>query len=130
MNIATLLLELRANATIMSLYLQSISDYLFSGTGTPPEFETVSATFKVDDTQQYSQEISSGENGYSSGVVSMALYDTTSVQREADMVAMRKADFYTQEIAGLNAQADNVGAELARHINYLQGNSPEQNMAI
>jgi len=125
-----LVTELKDTATKISDYFGAISNYIGTGTGTPPGIEEVLPTISTDVTQEISQSIKLGSNSYSSGIISTALYENQAFIREANMVTSLKFQFYEAEAADLALQANNLQAEVAKKINYIQGRSPEQNITL
>ena len=130
MSIATLTVELRDTTTKIVNYFRDIGSYFASGTGIPPSFEDVVSTISTDELEQSSQAINLGSNSFSSGSISSSLYETAAYAREMNMGLVPKSEFYSLETAELNAQADQLQADLAKKINYIQGKSPEQGITL
>lgn len=124
------LAELRNSATKLSEYFLNISDYLFSNSGTPMEFEIAVQDIAHQEALVLATYLTDSIHGSSFGNITTTLYDSMSYHREASMIGMRKSVFYSLESSFLKTQADDIVSELAKKITYIKGNSPDQDINL
>ena len=118
--------EIKGNEALLQTFYTTLLNYLYSGTGIPPEFQDVVDGLVLE------QELTSFNSTLGNlqilpiGLVGEFIHRYSSLQREAIMIYREKSSYYTDEELFLGDLGTFEANQTSRRINTIQGKYTDQ----